>query len=240
MKKLTTEEFVAKAKAIHGDKYEYSNTTYIDARHKITIKCLKCNKLFIQTPPSHLSGRGCPICRIDKIKSKQRKSPEQFIIDANLKHNNKYTYNKTNYINATTNVIITCNIHGDFSQKPNNHLCGKGCPICKSSKGENVIHTWLKNKGISYHAEYSFSDCKHKNDLYFDFYIPHMNICIEYDGEFHFKQFSESTKATKKFTETKLRDSIKNEYCISKDIKLIRIPYWEFDNIDEILKRELN
>ena len=80
--------------------------------------------------------------------------------------------------------------------------------------------------------------------LPFDFYIPDLNICIEYDGEQHFEPVDFGGKgkeyAEKRFKAQQKRDNIKTEYCKNNNIKLIRIPYWEFDNVENILKQELN
>ena len=70
----------------------------------------------------------------------------------------------------------------------------------------------------------------------FDFYLPQYNICIEYDGEFHYKMIMEYDE----FINQKIRDTIKTVYCKENNIKLIRIPYWEFNNIENILIKELN
>ena len=70
----------------------------------------------------------------------------------------------------------------------------------------------------------------------FDFYLPQYNICIEYDGEFHYKMIM----GYDEFINQKIRDTIKTVYCKENNIKLIIIPYWEFNNIENILIKELN
>lgn len=72
----------------------------------------------------------------------------------------------------------------------------------------------------------------------FDFYLPDYNTCIEYDGELHYKAV-DYFGGDDALSNTKCRDEIKTQYCKENNIKLIRIPYWEFDNIEEILNREL-
>ena len=92
---------------------------------------------------------------------------------------------------------------------------------------------------IKYIEQYKFDDCIYKDKLIFDFYIPSLNTCIEYDGEGHYKPFrfnKDKETMQKKLEETQIRDAIKTQYCKDNNIKLIRIPYFEFDNIDEILK----
>lgn len=83
---------------------------------------------------------------------------------------------------------------------------------------------------MNYIREYSFDDCRHINLLFFDFYLPNYNCCIEYDGEQHYKKTKFSHDD---FGKRKIRDEIKNKYCDKNKIKLIRIPYWEYNKINE-------
>jgi len=88
--------------------------------------------------------------------------------------------------------------------------------------------------------EYSFDDCLSPkgNKLRFDFYLPNNNLCIEYDGEFHFHEYEHIPK--EKFNTLQLHDKIKNEYCKQNNIKLLRIPYTQFDNIEFLINQELS
>lgn len=128
-KKLTTEQFIEKAKEIHKNKYNYDKVNYINSCTKITITC-PIHGDFEQTPNSHLNGNGCPKCYEERRGSASTMSTEQFIAKAKEVHNDKYNYDKTNYIDSHTPVTITCPIHGDFEQTPNNHLRGRGCNAC--------------------------------------------------------------------------------------------------------------
>lgn len=91
----------------------------------------------------------------------------------------------------------------------------------------------------------AFDDCRNIKPLPFDFYLPDKNIIIEYDGEFHYipikvqKTDSEEV-AIDRLNETKAHDKIKTDYCLKNQIKLIRIPYWEKENIETILLKEIN
>ena len=77
----------------------------------------------------------------------------------------------------------------------------------------------------------------------FDFYLPDYHICIEYDGEGHYMPIKRGNmteeQATEVFESIKCRDEIKNIYCDKNRIQLLRIPYWEFNNINDILYKEL-
>lgn len=128
-KKKTTEEFIEEAKKIHSNKFDYSKVDYKNAKTKVCIICPKHGE-FWQTPHGHLRGYGCSKCRDEKSAKSKTKTTQDFINESSLIHNNKYSYNKTIYKDCKTKVIITCPIHGDFEQTPDNHLQGKGCKKC--------------------------------------------------------------------------------------------------------------
>ena len=123
-KKLTKEEFIEKAKEIHGDKYNYDLVEYYNNYTKIRIICMEHGD-FLQTPGKHKQGHGCRKC----IYNNQKTTLKEFIIKANEKHNNKYDYSLVDYINCDTQVKILCPIHGIFEQTPYNHLKGD-CNSC--------------------------------------------------------------------------------------------------------------
>lgn len=110
--------------------------------------------------------------------------------------------------------------------------------MCKSSKGELKILKFLKTHNIEYIAQKRFDDCKFKQPLPFDFYLPDYNMCIEYDGELHFKEV-DYFGGKEQLNLQQKHDNIKNKYCQENNIKLLRIPYWDFNDIDEILDKEI-
>jgi hypothetical protein len=118
-------------------------------------------------------------------------------------------------------VDIICKKHGVFNQPPIEHLNGRGCPICKTSKGELVIKKWLDGNDIEYYHQHKFSDCKNKLPLPFDFYLPNDNTCIEYNGRQHY----EPIWGEKDLGRVNLTDNIKKSYCEKNKIKLITIRY---------------
>lgn len=127
--KLTTEEFITKARDVHGNVYGYNDCTYIGSIVKAEITC-KIHGNFMQKAGNHLAGKGCPICGQGAATLKNSGTAVSFSEKASKLHNNKYTYTNAKYINANTKVTITCKIHGDFTQTPGNHLSGKGCAKC--------------------------------------------------------------------------------------------------------------
>jgi very-short-patch-repair endonuclease len=107
------------------------------------------------------------------------------------------------------------------------------------SIGENRIYNYLKYNNIDFEGQKRFDDCRGKrNTLPFDFYIPHKNMCIEFDGAQHFRAI-EKWGGMDNLKTVKRNDGIKTRYCKRNGIKLVRIPYWDMNKIDEILKRIL-
>jgi len=225
---LTTEEFIKRAKEVHSNKYDYSKTKYKLAREKIDIIC-PIHGSFKQQPNHHLKGHGCEKCGHVKTSSHHTKTVQYFIKKAKRIHNNKYDYSLVEYINNKTKVKIICLKHGIFVQTPDNHYKGKGCPVCKESKGEKAIAHYLDNKNIQYIREHRFDNCKNIQALPFDFYLPEYNILIEFDGIQHFSSNFFGGENGLKYR--KQNDKIKNQYCINNNIKLIRIKYNEDINL---------
>jgi hypothetical protein len=155
-KKLTTEEFIQKAKKIHGDKYDYSLVEYKDAKTKIKIICPKHGK-FEQIPKNHLSGYQCPKC-VGGVKYSQT----EFLNKAKQKHGFKYDYSKVKYKNSLTKVIIICAKHGEFIQRPGKHLLGQGCPKCSPGK---ILTTreFIKRANKIHSNKYNYSLTVYKN-----------------------------------------------------------------------------
>lgn len=117
---------------------------------------------------------------------------------------------------------------------------GTGCPKCKQSHGEEKVENWLKENNVSYLREYRFSDCKYKRFLPFDFYLPDYNLCIEYQGEQHYKPVTfngcSKVESENKFKTQKIKDDIKKKYCLMNNINFLEISYKEFDLIEIILE----
>ncbi len=236
------QEFIQKAKLIHGNKYNYSQVNYIKATEKVEIIC-SVHGSFWQTPNSHLNGYGCIKCARDKMHNERVKSNNDFVSDANKIHNYKYDYSKIKYFNAHTKVTITCPIHGDFEQTPHDHLSGRsGCPICASSKGEQEIEQYLIDNKINYITQFPINIDKTINKTgiaKIDFYLPEYNCCIEYNGIQHYKYIPYFHSGGKiDFEKQKLRDEFVRNYCINNNIKLIEIKYT--DNILNVLTSYYN
>lgn len=141
------------------------------------------------------------------------------------------------YINQDSKLKAYCPNGHIYSFSLNNFQQGKRCSECLKSSGEQEISRILDKYSIKYIYNYRFSDNIVKNKP-FDFLLVNKNICIEYDGEQHYHvQFN---KTLSELENQHRIDDIKTKYCKDKNIKLIRIPYWDFKNIEDILIKELN
>ena len=129
MKKLTQDQVIQKFIKIHGNKYDYSKVIYLGTHIKVCIIC-PIHGEFWQTPHNHLAGQGCVKCGYSKNSLSFKHTTEQFIQKSNQIHNNKYKYPNAVYESAFKKLSVTCEVHGDFLQTPNNHLNGQGCPLC--------------------------------------------------------------------------------------------------------------
>lgn len=246
-KKLTTEEFVERAKFVYGNKYDYSFAEYGGDKIKVKIIC-KEHGIFEQRADWHCKGfSGCKYCSKIPVRS-----TEQFICNAQSlhidEHKNepKYDYSLTEYINAKTKVKIICRKHGEFLMLPRQHISQKrkgGCQKCSSKSTSNEkIEMLLINNKIKYETEKRFPDCKDRKPLPFDFYLKDFNVCIEFDGIQHFEDRFFSKRLAQnprgEVENIQKRDKIKTEYCNKKGIKLLRIKYTE--NIEKKINEFFN
>jgi len=213
--------------------YKYDKVPYdIKDDNEVQIGC-PIHRYFPQKVSTHTRNHGCPDCAQDKRLTRLLKggwnkdTKEKWLekIKISRFHKNdegglQYNYDDVDYENAITDVIIKCPKHGQFLKKPYKHTAGQGCPICKGSKGEEVLNDYLREIGFgSRIPEQTFSDCvghpssKGKcHELPFDFYLPEQKIVIEVDGEGHFYSNFRGNTEIEKFEKKKQYDTIKNEF----------------------------
>lgn len=140
--KLTNEEFIAKARQVHGDYYDYSKVDYVNIKNKVCIIC-PVHGEFWQQANSHLNGEGCVKCSYVYRGKLQSLTTDEFIRRAKEIHGNKYDYSKVEYINYTTKVCIICPIHGEFWQTPSGHINAKqGCQKCYDDRRRTLVLGW--------------------------------------------------------------------------------------------------
>lgn len=231
----TTEQFIEEARRVHGDKYGYEKTVYRMKDSKVIITCPRHGD-FEQQANNHLRGAGCPECYEERRGDTLRMTTEDFISKAREAHGDRYDYSHTVYTGSTQEVTIRCPEHGEFRQRPYDHLYGHGCPKCTASAREKQIMAWLDAKGIAYLFDETVSDCRNSLPLRFDFVLTGRNIHIEHQGIQHYEEgsigFFEHDKQVRQ-----QRDQIKREYCREHGIRLIEIRYDE--DIAQRLSQEL-
>jgi very-short-patch-repair endonuclease len=237
LNRLSLPDFLKKAKETHGSRYDYSQTVYKGGDKKIAILC-KEHGVFYQRAIDHIKGRGCWDCSFISGATKRSLGITEFIKKAKAIHGNTYDYSLVFYKNSSIPVEIKCKKHGFFKQSPNSHMNGSGCPFCNESKGERKISQILIKQDISFIRQMRFDRCRNINHLPFDFYIQSHNILIEFDGKQHFlaKPHWGGEKALQRVQK---HDQIKNRFAERRNIRLVRIPYTEYDRIEEILSEAL-
>lgn len=169
-----TEEFIRRARLVHGDKYDYSKVEYVNSQTKVCIICPTHGE-FWQTPAEHLRGKGCIKCGQSLCGEKQKqKAKETFVERCKEIHGDKYTYDKVDYVDSHTKIIVTCKKHGDFETLPYRLLNGSGCPNCKSEEAhERYSKGTLKfiEEAKRVHGDlYDYSLC--------DYYNTHTKVTI--------------------------------------------------------------
>ena len=317
-KRKTKKEFVEDAILVHGNKYDYSKTHYINNITKICIIC-PIHGEFWQTPKQHLRGQGCPKCGAEKIKTSRNRKPVtdktkreflkketgngsgKFTTDVFIKflfdkYGDQYDYTKVNYVNHKTKVCLICPEHGEFWKEPNsllhkntgcpecikkrksvyfslgkdvfiekandvfhgtysydnvkyinnstkveiickkhgpffctpqNHLKGRGCPICKSEKNvyENRLYTFLTTFLDENLIVKQYRPDFLTNNKSLDFFIEKYNIAIEHQGSQHFYSNCYFDDTEEKFKRRVNNDLDKIKECEENGVTLFHFTY---------------
>lgn len=130
---ISTEEFITRSSQVHNGKYDYSKVIYTNNKTRVEIICPEHGN-FWQFAEHHMKGRGCPVCGKREArkhsKLKAQKAGIEFEAKARGVHGDAYNYSLVEYRKATIKVVIICSEHGEFLQKPSDHLAGYGCPQC--------------------------------------------------------------------------------------------------------------
>lgn len=215
---------------------------YVSAQTKIKCKCKVCEHEWQVTANNLLRGRGCPKCSKKRAAQKQTMTTEEFTTKLYQINPNIVTLEV--YTNSVTKIKCKCKkCEHEWSVIPASLLQGSGCPKCNISKGEKRITQYLDNLGINY-----IYDMPYFKDLVGtgggllrpDFIIPSLKIWIEFDGRQHFEPVDFTSKwneqqLQEQFKIVQQNDQIKNQYAKDNNWTLIRIPFTEYDNIEQIL-----
>lgn len=236
--KRTLNEFKSELYDFTKGEYEYVSG-YKGYDTKCKIKHVPCGFEYEITPYGILKGIKCSLCA-GHYKDTNMFKQEIFDLVGD-----EYSV-VGEYHNATKKVMFLhkkCN--KTFLMTPDNFLHGQRCTHCCQSKGAHKCEVWLLKHKINFKEEYGFEDLLgDSRQLKFDFAIFNVDNSIkyllEYDGEFHYKPIlcykdEPITLAQERLNKQQRYDQLKNEYCYSHNINLIRIPYWNFDKIEHIL-----
>lgn len=216
---------------------------FTNFNQKILHHCTIHNEYLYIDPAHALRGQGCKMCKLEKIGNAKRKSVNDYtrqlhMLNPNIELDECYVSGNK----PTRHRCKKCGFR--WNPYPCNLLKDARCPMCESvsSKGENEISSILDKNNVDYIPQHRFDDCRNIKPLPFDFYIKGKNTCIEFQGKQHYEpvQFGGISEevANENLIEVRQRDLIKSNFCRSENIRLIVIPYWDFNNIEKILTSE--
>ena len=226
--KLTEEEVKDRINKIFNGKYDTSEIKYINQYTKIKLICPFHGEF--ESIPNHLfKGHSCPKCG-----NVGRKTTESFKEELKKVFGDEYTYDKLEYKNNSTKVIVTCKKHGDFLALPCHLIQGHGCPHCSNSSiMERKVAEILTEKKVEFVRQKNFEWMKR---MKLDFYLPSINLGIECQGIQHYEPV-EWFGGEKYFEKQIKRDELKKNICMKHGIKIEYIKYNEEINkrLKEIL-----
>ncbi len=181
-RRLTTEEFIEKATAVHGNRYDYSQVEYVDSVTDVTIIC-RDHGPFQKRPGNHTANKqGCPDCGSKKY------TTEMFIEKATAVHGDRYDYSQVEYVDSITPVTIICCDHGPFPQQPASHLRGNGCADCSGHK-QLTTETFIEKATVVHDNRYDYSQVEYVNKR-----TPVTIICPDH-GPFQQLSYSHYSKS---------------------------------------------
>lgn len=243
----TNDAFVSEVYELVKDDYVFLDE-YQGAKVKLTVIHNECGHEYKVTPSDFLSGCRCPSCKFKKLRKIRKKTTEKFKEELRNVTDGKFEVLSEYSVWDGNMVFIHTECENQFEHSAYYFLRNPVCPFCKTkrdyhlSSGEKAVNQFLNINNIINIKNYTFEDCKNIRSLPFDFAVfndSKLVMIIEYDGQQHFESI-DYFGGEEKFKERLFNDSIKNTYCIENNIPLLRIPYWEYDNIEAILHSELS
>lgn len=227
---FTKEEIINKL----NDKYVVKNIDFKTNKDYVFLSCKKHGNFKI-TSTRIMQGKGCPTCA--KEKAQKHKTNKQYLSELKVLNLDRiYDFSKVNYVNAKTPVIVICKKCGkEFSKNPRVFFrkTAKACPYCNYYIGERLVEDYLIEHKIKFIAQYSFKNTEISR-LRFDFYLPDLNIVIEYQGEQHYRAVS-YWGGEKRFAQQQKNDQRKRDFCKENNIQEIEISYKE--NVIDVLDK---
>ena len=239
-KRKTTKQFKDEIFNLVGNEYDVLGE-YVNSHTLIKMKHIKCGNILDINPMHFLhSGTRCRHCSYKASGIRRRHTTEDVREKIRDVSDNKYEL-MSEYRTSNEKIRIKHIECGHVFEMKYRFFVNMGqrCPKCRISKGEEKIKNWLKTNNLKFKQEKRFSDCKSERPLPFDFqvFMKDKFVLIEYDGEQHFEErFSFSNKKDKdSLLNIQKRDNIKNVFCENNNIALLRISYYEYDDVEKIL-----
>ncbi len=237
--KRDTEAFKREVVEKYGGEYEVVGE-YIGTNKNVLMRHTKCGKEFMRMPRELKQGVLCPECR----RPNYHETTETYRKRLDEKYDGKYEL-LSEYTYARAKVNVKCNQCGTiWEATPDNLMRGHRCPKCTISRGEDRNEAWLVKNGVKHQSQYSDKRCRDERALRFDFAIldenDKLSLLIEYDGAKHFRptRFSnamENALCESNLRDTQRKDRIKQDFCNTQGIKLLRINHKQFEKIEDIL-----
>lgn len=232
-KYLSDEEFEEKLQQIHP---HIKLEGHYYGSHKPTYFICKIDGTVWKNTPHDVirTKNGCPTCMSRDQSNRQYWTNDEYL--EKVKKVCDYIVPIENYEGWNIQIHHKCKKCGyTWKISPTSILHNPHCPSCDGSKGERQIAKILEKYHVTYECQKKFYDLKHINSLRYDFYLPTLNTLIEYDGVYHYQPVINEEL----FAKGKIRDELKDNYALEHNINLIRIPYWDYKNIESILVKKL-
>lgn len=233
----THAEFIRIVEKNRGNEYTVLSQ-YKGSKEHVIVRHNVCGHEYPIVPEGLVRGKICNKCKPVIVAKKSIEKAKNKFLDF-LQNERQGEFKLiSEYVTQRDDVVLYHTVCGDsFNTRPDKFLDGAVCKVCRESKGEQKIRHWLQKLDVTFESQKVFMDCVYKKHLRFDFYVDNA-ILIEFDGKQH-HEVVEYFGGDDVFRETQRRDAIKTQYCADNGIPLIRIPYWDFDNIDAILTEKL-
>jgi len=232
------EEFIERAKLVHGDKYTYEKVVPFKDQTEIVIIHCPIHGDFKQSPAHHLAGSGCKFCK----REEQTYKTADFLKEVELAFPNQFTFDiDSDFLPADKLFKVTCKLCGNSFRKNRRTFFMSGCKYCGDGrwKGEKLIKKYFKSNSILYETPKSFEELRDVEPLSYDFYIENRNLLIEYNGIQHYKEISFFHRDPFAFHRQLHHDWLKRKYAKDHNINLEVISYKDKNKIPKILEEIL-
>lgn len=231
-RKLTTEEFKQRVRAMHGDAYTLLSP-FNAMMGKVRVRHNECGSEFTIYAQNLVDGAGCPNCSLVR-----QPTPAEFRDEIAELVGDEYTV-LSDYTRAQDKVLMRhAKCGNEFKVTPNSFKNGSRCPRCRDSKGEQAIRRYLTEHGFMFEQQWQIKIPGRPAPLRADFYLEQEQLVIEFDGIQHYKPiaFFGGEAGLKSNQE---RDALKDKWCAEHGITVWRIRYDEFDNLTNLLSERL-